>query len=352
MKRKLKISFIGAGFMAQIAHICNFKKNNKVQLWDIADYDHKMAAGVKKKFGFKGIATKNAETVINNKPDAVVIIVQRPLMSNLIKKCFKKKLNVMSEKPPAYSYVEYMKCKRLSGKKIWIKGYNRRCDPVIRYFKRNFYKYHKIFGDLLNVKYEIRLGNSYMGEKHRVKPTLKKKIWEGIRNKFPKWLKNKHRNMYEYHLNSACHYFDLFDFFKIQPKNNFNSIINKDIFQSSFIGRYKNNTPHCNLLITNSRVKGWEESISFLFRNGNCSINFEAPLNKSKSHKLIITNGITGKVTTISKKKINSFEEQSRIFTDLILRLKKKDLIDFKDGENSLKYYEEVWKNFQNKSLK
>ena len=57
-------------------------------------------------------------------------------------------------------------------------------------------------------------------------------------------------------------------------------------------------------------------------------------------------------MTTISKKKINSFEEQSRIFTDLILRLKKKDLIDFKDGENSLKYYEEVWKNFQNKSLK
>jgi len=65
MKRKLKISFIGAGFMAQIAHICNFKKNNKVQLWDIADYDHKMAAGVKKKFGFKGIATKNAETVMS-----------------------------------------------------------------------------------------------------------------------------------------------------------------------------------------------------------------------------------------------------------------------------------------------
>ena len=56
MKKKVKISFIGAGFMAQIAHIRNFKKNKKVQLWDVADYDHKMALGVKKKFGFKGVA--------------------------------------------------------------------------------------------------------------------------------------------------------------------------------------------------------------------------------------------------------------------------------------------------------
>ncbi len=352
MKKKVKISFIGAGFMAQIAHIRNFKKNKKVQLWDVADYDHKMALGVKKKFGFKGVATSDAKTILNNKPDGVVIIVQRPLMLNLIKQSFKKKLNVMSEKPPAYSHAEYMKCKKLAGKKIWIKGYNRRCDPVVRYFKKNLKSYHDTFGDLLNVKYEILLGNSYMGEKHKVKPTLQKKIWKGVRNKFPHWLSTKYKSLYEYHLNSACHYFDLFDFFKIEPVKAYNSFISKDIFQSSFVGKFRKNFPHCNLLITNSRVKGWEENITFFFKNGNCKINFEAPLNKKRSHKLTITNAVNGKVTTISKKNISSFDEQSKTFINLILNSKNKDFFDFKDGENSLKYYEKVWKNFQNRIFK
>ena len=39
--------------MSQIAHIINFKKNKKVQLWDIADYDYKMASGVKKNLVLK-----------------------------------------------------------------------------------------------------------------------------------------------------------------------------------------------------------------------------------------------------------------------------------------------------------
>ena len=351
MKKKIKISFIGAGFMSQIAHIINFRKNKRVQLWDIADYDYKMAYGVKKKFGFKGFATDDADKVIKNKPDGIVIIVQRPLMTDLIKKSFKGNLNVLSEKPPTYSYSEYVSCKRLAGKKIWIKGYNRRCDPVVRYLKKNINKFHQNFGDLLNVKYEIMLGNSYMGEKHKIRPTLKKKIWKGVKNKFPHWLKTKNKKLYEYHLNSACHYFDLFDFFKIEPTKNFNSFINSDTFKSSFVAKFKKNTPYCELLITNSRVYGWEENLIFYFRNGSCRINFQAPLNKKESHKLFVTNGKSGKVKIISKKNINSFDEQSKIYIDLILKSKNKDYTDFKGGENSIKFYEKVWNNYQNKSL-
>ena len=64
-------------------------------------------------------------------------------MTDLIKKSFKGNLNVLSEKPPTYSYSEYVSCKKLAGRKIWIKGYNRRCDPIIRYFKKNINKFHK-----------------------------------------------------------------------------------------------------------------------------------------------------------------------------------------------------------------
>ena len=110
----------------------------------------------------------------------------------------------------------------------------------------------------------------------------------------------------------------------------------------------KKNSPYCELLITNSKVSGWEENLIFNFRNGNCKINFRSPLDKKESHKLLVTNGKNGKVKIISKKNINSFNEQSKIYVDLILKSKKKDYTDFRDGENSMKFYEKVWKNYQN----
>ena len=34
--------------MSQIAHICNFHRDKRVELFDVADFDLKMAQGVKK----------------------------------------------------------------------------------------------------------------------------------------------------------------------------------------------------------------------------------------------------------------------------------------------------------------
>ena len=347
MKKKIKISFIGCGFMSQIAHICNFYKDKRVELFDVADFDLKMAQGVKKKFGFKGVATTNADKVIRNKPDGIVIIVQRPLMTNLIKKSFKNNLNVMSEKPPSYSSKEYLNCEKISKDRVWIKGYNRRCDPVVRNFKKELSEYSKKFGKLINVKYEILLGNSYLGAKHKVKPSLKKKRWNGIKNKFPTWLKGKNRDLYEYHLNSGCHYFDMFDFLNIFPKKNFNSTINEKIFYSSFEAKFKKDLIKVNLSIINSRVAGWEESLVFMFDKGNCRINFGAPLNKKESHKLIINDGLNGRKKIFVKKNCHSFLEQSKMFVNLISNVKtRKEYSDFKDGKNSLIYYENVWKKY------
>ena len=46
-KKKIKISFIGVGFMSQIAHVKNFFNIEEVELTDIADIDIEMAKNVK-----------------------------------------------------------------------------------------------------------------------------------------------------------------------------------------------------------------------------------------------------------------------------------------------------------------
>tara|TARA_B100001121_G_scaffold255042_1_gene232436 strand:+ start:44 stop:193 length:150 start_codon:yes stop_codon:yes gene_type:complete len=47
--KKIKISFVGVGFMSQIAHIINYYKNKKVELYEVCDLDENLAKEVKKK---------------------------------------------------------------------------------------------------------------------------------------------------------------------------------------------------------------------------------------------------------------------------------------------------------------
>ena len=43
MKKKIKISFVGVGFMSQIAHLVNYFKNKNVELFEICDLDENLA---------------------------------------------------------------------------------------------------------------------------------------------------------------------------------------------------------------------------------------------------------------------------------------------------------------------
>ena len=114
--KKIKLSFIGVGLQSQIAHITNFHKDERVELFDIADFDLGLAREVKKGFGFTGIVTNSVDKLISRKPDGVVIVVQRPLNVDLVKKCFKAGLNVLSEKPHVLSLKEHDECEKLQKK--------------------------------------------------------------------------------------------------------------------------------------------------------------------------------------------------------------------------------------------
>ena len=102
--------------MSQIAHIRNFFNMKEVELADIADVDIEMAKHVKKSFGFKGNVYKDYNKLLENKPDGVVIVVQRPLVTKIIKEALKKNINVLSEKPPVYSVKDYNDCFKIQKK--------------------------------------------------------------------------------------------------------------------------------------------------------------------------------------------------------------------------------------------
>ena len=187
--KKIKISFIGAGFFSQISHIINYYKNPKVELFEICDLDIEMAKRVKRKFGFTGNVFSDYKKMTLNKSDGFVIIVQRKLINEIAKYFLKKGCNVFTEKPHAYNVKDYVKNRNYQ-KGVWLKGYTRRSDDSVRNLKDNFNKHSKQLGKLISVNFEAKNGNSYMGSKHYVKPIIKK-IVKSKESNFPVFVKKK-----------------------------------------------------------------------------------------------------------------------------------------------------------------
>lgn len=344
--KKIKISFIGVGFMSQIAHLINFYNNKNVDLYDVADFDLNLANNIKKHFSFSGIVTNDYKKIIDRKPDGIVVVVQRPLTNNIVLNILRQKINVLSEKPPSFSKFEISKCLEVQkrNKTIWLKGFNRRHDYAVNQLKDNFKKFSKNLDNLIYVEYKSTAGNTYRGKKHYVLPQIKKKQLLGKKNIFPKWLPTKYNDLYHKHWNSVCHYLDLFEFYNFKKNGNFKTIINQNLFSINFDSFFNNNKISCNITSINSKNSDWDEKFIFYFEKGKIILEFNAPLSSGKSANLLVENHIKNTTMKLNKENSWSFNNQTN---DFINQIKNKQLSVI-NGLSSIDLYEKSWKVFLN----
>jgi predicted dehydrogenase len=344
--KKIKLSFIGAGLQSQIAHIINFYKDKRVELFDVADFDLDLAKGIKKKFNFSGVATRSADEIINRKPDGVVIVVQRPLVSNLVKQSLKAKLNVLSEKPHVFSLKEHNECEKYQNKIVWMKGYNRRWALAAIEFKKNFSKYKKKYGNLVSVEMFCDSGNSWLGNKHFVFPTLEKKFFSGKKNKYPNWIKSKNKILYENYWNGASHFMDLLEFFDFKKIRNFNSYINDKVFNTMFIANKSSQNFLVNVTMSKFSHNGWNEYATFNFERAKVTLRYNSPMQYGGSCSLEVSDSSDKKFFKTYKNNWH-YEYQNQNFISEIIKQKKGKLTNYLNGKTSISTYENIWKNFQ-----
>jgi hypothetical protein len=336
---KKKISFVGVGFQSQIAHLVNFSKIPDIELFDIAENDIELANKVKNFFSFKGNVFKSIDQVIDNKPDGIAIIVQRPLISNLVEKCLKEKIPVFSEKPHVFSLQDYNKIKKIQKSTIWIKGYNRRHAKAVYDLKENFDLYSKNLGKLLEIECYCDSGNSWLGSKHLVDPVISK-VLVGKTNNYPKFLPKTEYKKYEKYLNAGSHFLDLLEYFNICLNGKIKSFIDNHLLKALFYSSFKKYNPLVSLEISTYSHSEWDEQMSFIFQFGKINLNFKSPMYRGGSCDLEIIN-INKKTKKIFKNDWH-FENQANYFINC---LNNKSL--FKDnGKISIQLYEMIWKSF------
>lgn len=344
MKKKIKISFVGVGFMSQIAHLINYYKNQEnVELFEVCDLDIDLAKKIKKKFKFTGKVFSDYKKMSLNRTDGFVIVLQRKLIPNVCDFFIKKKCNIFSEKPHAYSLSEYRRIAKYQSK-IWLKGYTRRSDSAVIFLEKNLKSFIKDLGEINSITHYSSAGNSYLGSKHFVNPTIEKKIKSKI-SSIPGFVKKKDRHLYDIYVNSALHSLDLLDFFNLKYKKILYTKLNDDYFLYLAESKIKiqKKIVLTKIFLNASPNPLWDEETMFHFKNGYIKIKYNSPLFKKTSHILTIYNKKNNSLKKKYFKNSWSFENQSKRFIEMIKNkdFKNKDSIS---GEEVMKTYESIWK--------
>ena len=106
MTKPLKLGFVGAGFVGQIAHIANYLEIPGCEMTALAEARPQLRALAQARYGFKHTYAYHTEMLDDDTIDAVVIVVPRPLIGPIALDCLEAGKHVITEKPMAGSLAQ------------------------------------------------------------------------------------------------------------------------------------------------------------------------------------------------------------------------------------------------------
>lgn len=139
-KKFLKISIIGAGYMAE-EHIKAFKKFKEIKIQGIMSLKGIRASKLAKKYKIKNVCSNIKSLYTKTSPDLLIIAVTETSVKKIIIQSLKYPWKIFSEKPLGLNYLEskeiYSIAKNLKREKDIVVGYNRRNYESTKYIISN-----------------------------------------------------------------------------------------------------------------------------------------------------------------------------------------------------------------------
>ena len=150
----VKIGFIGAGFMSQIAHLPSFYDDKRVKVVALSELNKRLLDKVSKKYQIKKTYKSYKDMIDNEKLDGLVLVANRSNVEKIACDILMRGIPLFSEKPMATSYLFAKKLVSLSkkNKTKYLVGHMKRHDNGIKVLKKILHK--KKLGKLLSVYYQ------------------------------------------------------------------------------------------------------------------------------------------------------------------------------------------------------
>ncbi len=138
MRDKLRIGFVGAGFMGQKAHLANYAALDDCRVVAVAEPRLKVAEEVARRYGIENIYANHRELLEKCEVDAIVAAQPYNHHFSLIPDILRAKKPVFTEKPVALSVEAGENLAKLAEDQgvLYMVGYHKRSDPATEYARK------------------------------------------------------------------------------------------------------------------------------------------------------------------------------------------------------------------------
>jgi predicted dehydrogenase len=314
----LRIGVIGAGFIAQVAHLYALSRIPEACIVALAEPDHGLREAVSRRFGIPTAVSNYQEVLDRGDVEALVICVPRRAQSRLVAEALSKARAVLSEKPMAMTVEEatrMVSIARNSGSS-WTIGYMKRYDVGVQRFYDLLTSLQAggELGTIVDVQMRDFCGTYGVAAPAHVRREGSRQIRYPEAPVAPDFIPDSLHAKYEYTLNVASHDINLLRCFfgdNIKP-NKFwvrTSGVQQMTFEASGFS--------INLVVAPVDVGHWDQRLDVTFERGRLSLVVPSPLARQESSTIFLErSGVTQVFTVPASEHIWSFEAQARSFVE------------------------------------
>lgn len=345
MQKKIKIGFVGAGYMGQVAHIANYAVLPDVELTALAEGRTETAEAVAQRYGIRTIYGSHREMLERAQLDAVVAIMYFDLHHAVVPDILEKGLALLTEKPICV-------CPE-TGKKflkqveendtIYQVGYMKRCDPATRFVKEKIaqWKQSKEFGSLNYLRVTMPPGDWTLEMDPPINMKDKASYDNEIPERSPSWMTDKQAKVYMAFINYYIHQVNLIRYLL----NENYSVEYVDPTGKILVAKSNSGVAIVLEMGTYQVVNEWHEFYEAFFDKGKIKLSLPAPLARQHAGEVEIyknkgKNSLYQKPVIVQKW---SMLEQARFFIDAV-RNKKRSISPASDAVKDLQIAEDYVK--------
>jgi len=322
MMKKLRLGFVGAGYMGQLAHIENYYKMPNVEMAALAEGRARLAENVARRYGIAKVYPTHREICADKDIDAVVSIMYYSLNYGVVKDLLNAGKNVITEKPICLTSEGGKEITGIAGRKklIYQVGYMKRFDHGV-IAAREAVQEMKSTGKFGRLMY-LRIWCAYGDWTQLSLPPLSTDeappAYPIDMEKFPEWMSkpqiekiNWWLNFYSHQTNLVRYYLgEDYSFDYANHGDNGTYLLGKS---ESGVNVFMEAYPYAH--------NHWDEGCKIYFEKATVEVRNPAPLAKQQaaSVRIFRNEGAHSAITEPVIQQLNAFDAQARSFVDCVL---------------------------------
>lgn len=284
MERRVKIGFVGAGFMSQLAHLPSFKEIDGCEVVALAELRPRLREIIADKFRIPKRYPSHKELAEDDEIEAVVALFHYLLNAEVACYLLEKGKDVMLEKPMAFTYElaqSMVDASKKSGRLLMI-GFMKRYDPGVQLAKKlieqllttgeigepTFVRVH-IFGG----EWVCNIGT----------PIFTDEPYPPLPERKADWLHPSLVNMYDEFINVASHNLNLLRY--LLPGDW--QVEDAFLKETQLLAVLRKNNLLCSFEYGRLPAHRWDEDITIYFQKGWIRVETPPPLLKNVPARVI-----------------------------------------------------------------